>query len=62
VEGHRRLGFGTAERYVTKGLMKRVARPGEGLVEADDYKKTEYLGFGRWNRRCEEYVINGVYL
>lgn len=62
VEGHRRLSVGTAERFVTKGAMKRVARPGEGHVEADNYGEIVDPGFGGWNCGCEECLINGVCL
>jgi hypothetical protein len=35
------------ERYVTKGVIKKVARPGEGHVEGDGYGKTEDPEFRR---------------
>lgn len=45
--GQRMLNVSTAERYMTKGVMKRAARPGERHIDTDDYEKIEGLGFGR---------------
>ena len=42
VEGHKRLSFSSAERFVARKVLRRVDRPERDSIQADMYDERDY--------------------